>query len=395
MPPKRKFLRFQCHCHGRKCSDTNPLVVLQPLMRDVSSQRKYRFSALPTSVLLYNKPEGSDIKLVVGSNVFYAHRSLLSAASEIFAAMLNENWSESRANELALQEDPECAKVFERFLYFIYSGTIVLSESYVVPLFMLADKYNVKSLYDECVKVIENGLKVFMVPEYRIERGSTFGHHFTPTVASSSSNSSDSSDSSDFFECDTMATPLSVAGDAVDSFPIPGSSLGSDPNRTKMVASETFPVSMVVKMLQYCHNERIQRAALFNLEARVGNQICQGNYSAIWNDLTVDLVVKILADNRFCYPEHLLFEATKEWLMVSEDRDVVETIEMVLGQIRFPLLTTSQLYSVMNDGFVKKSQKIVNLVEEAIKYKLFADCCSIEDKEKWSGSQFEPRRPLQ
>lgn len=395
MPPKRKVLRFHCHCRSTKCSDTNPLVVLQPLMRDVSSQRKYRFTALPASALLYNKPDTSDLKLIVGENCYYAHRNLLSAASEIFATMLNENWSERNANELVLHEDPECAKVFERFLYFIYSGNIVLSESYVVPLFMLADKYNIKNLYDECIKVIENGLKVFMVPEYRIERPSTsFQHHYSPAIASSAS-SSDSSDSSDFFDIDTIETPLSVPEVTIDdSFHISSPSLAADSNKTKMVASETFPVSLVLKMLLYCHNDRIHRAALFNLEARVGNQICQGNYSAIWNDLEVELVVKILADSRFCYPEYSLFEATKEWLLVRDERETPQTIEMVLSQIRFPLLTTTQLYNVMKDGVVKKSQKIITLIEEAIKYKLFVDCCTSDDKEKWSGPQFEPRRPL-
>ena len=398
MPPKRKFVRFHCHCRSSKCAETNPLVVLQPLMRDVSSQRKYRFTALPASALLYNKPDTSDLKLIVGENCYYAHRNILSAASEVFATMLNESWSERSSNDLVLHEDPECTKVFERFLYFIYSGNIVLSETYVVSLFMLADKYNIKNLYDECIKVIENGLKVFMVPEYRINRPSTsFQHHYSPAVASSAS-SSDSSDSSDFFECDGIEAPLSVPEAAVDdSFRIAGSSSSlppGDSNKTKMIASETFPVSVVMKMLLYCHNDRVHRAALFNLEARVGNQICQGNYSAIWNDLEVELVVKILADSRFCYPEYSLFEATKEWLLVRDERETPQTIELVLGQIRFPLLSTTQLYNVMKDPVVKKSPKIIGLVEEAIKYKLFVDCCTSDDKEKWSGPQFEPRRPL-
>jgi len=68
--------------------------------------------------------------------------------------------------ELTLTEDTESVQVFDRFLYFIYSGNVVISESYVIPLFVLADKYNVKALYDECAKVIETGLKVIVQSVY-------------------------------------------------------------------------------------------------------------------------------------------------------------------------------------------------------------------------------------
>ena len=220
---------------ARGACSTNPHVVIAPL--DVSSAKTYRFTALPASAALYNKPESSDIRLVVGNESFHAHRCILSAASDVFSAMLGSDWlpsgassaypagatNESAANEvgsyrvarpaatelcndeslslpcgaatddsldalgpdtvsepgsralpgsmrgrgggsrvaeLELVEEPECARVFDRFLYFMYSGNVVIGDAYVVALYILADKYNVRALHDECAKVIQNGLKV-------------------------------------------------------------------------------------------------------------------------------------------------------------------------------------------------------------------------------------------
>jgi len=61
-------------------------------MCDVSSTKKYRFTALPASAALYNKPELSDVRLNVGEDQYYAHRNLLGAASDVFATMFGVDW---------------------------------------------------------------------------------------------------------------------------------------------------------------------------------------------------------------------------------------------------------------------------------------------------------------
>ena len=365
-------------------------------MRDVSPEKKYRFTALPSAAALYNRPTSSDLKLQVGEDSYFAHKNILIAASDVFATMLGREWADSNKSELMLLEEPDCVKVFDRFLYFIYSGNIVISELYVVGLFMLADKYNIKSLYDECTKVIENGLKVFFVQSDEPNTSSCSGTHFRPS-SSSSSPSSDSSDSSDFSEFDGGVTePTTLESSAIDieCKPVVPEYHQTTPvaAKMKMVASEKFPVSVVLKMLHYCQNERIYRAAMFNLEARVGNQICQGIYSIIWFDLDVSLVSQMLADSHFCYPEFVLYRAAVAWLNAHPECYQTEsTIETILVNIRYPLLSVTELYKVDKDDLVKKSLKVVALVQEAMKYQLFKHCCSQEDRDKWIGSQFEQR----
>ena len=129
-----------------------PRVILKPL-RAASGKSRYRYTTQAPTAGLFNKPELSDIKLIVGDQKYYAHRLILCSASDVFGKMLGTNWLESTQKELVLQEEEECVKVFDRFLYFFYSGSIIISDSYVIPLYMLADKYNVTQLYGECVKV--------------------------------------------------------------------------------------------------------------------------------------------------------------------------------------------------------------------------------------------------
>jgi hypothetical protein len=159
MPPKVKRL----HCayrSSKSCTDSchkNPRVILRPLLADFSIQNRYRFTTSPASASLFNKPELSDIRLTVGSTTYYAHKLILSAASDVFSRMINSDWLESQAEVLELQEEEECVKAFDLFLFFLYTGTIALSDKYVVPLYLLADKYHVSQLLDECMKIIRRG----------------------------------------------------------------------------------------------------------------------------------------------------------------------------------------------------------------------------------------------
>jgi len=94
-------------------------VVLQPFMRDESSRRRYRFTALPAAAALYDKPDWSDVtlKLMPTDKLFHAHRSVLAASSDVFAAMLCPgSWAESTQSQLELHEELDCARVFDRLV---------------------------------------------------------------------------------------------------------------------------------------------------------------------------------------------------------------------------------------------------------------------------------------
>ena len=413
MPPKtRKVFKMK-----GKWSVGEPRVILRPLRADSSGMKGYRFTTSAPTSTLFNKPELSDIKLKVGDQTFYAHRLILCSGSEVFAKMLGSNWLESKKKELTLQEDEDCVKVFDRFLFFFYSGSIVISDSYVIPLFMLADKYNVTTLYGECVKVIENGLKVYVVPRtVRSEDrdGRQSSHHHDPYDAgpstsgmgdgpySSASSYSDSSDTeSTEGEEEVAAKMVAVSNESATSSSVFPASASSGDNQVPvtpvkktvkhLVASETFALHLVVKMCTLCQDERLSKAALYNLEARLCNQILHNNFGS-WNDLEQPLVVRILQDD-FCYlKEYLLFCAAKSWLEYKEERQTEEIMTDVLCCIRYPILTPDDLYVVEKDEILQECPDACKLVREAVRFNLYRCCPRAMSEEDWTGKQFQHRQ---
>ena len=97
--------------------------------------------------MLYGRNELSDITLVVGGRMYHAHRLIMCFASDVFRVMLTSgNWSDSHKQIIYLQEDELCEEVFEQFLIYLYTGCIDLCNSSVLPILVLADKYNVTDL---------------------------------------------------------------------------------------------------------------------------------------------------------------------------------------------------------------------------------------------------------
>ena len=415
MPPKtRKVLRIK----GKWSTVGEPRVIIRPLKADSSCSGAYRYTAkeAPTASL-FNKPEMSDIKLKVGDQTFYAHRLVLCSASDVFAKMLGTNWLESKQKELILGEEEECVKVFESFLYFFYSGIIDITDSYVIPLFMLADKYNVILLYGQCVKMIEKGLKVYIVARtvrsgesdvlQASHHGSSDPYDAGPSTSSmgegpfsSASSCSDSSDTESTEGEAEMSSKIMRISENSSLSVFPTSSSAGDGQVPQspvkktvkhLVASETFPLTLVVKMLTFCQDERISNAALYNLEARLCNQILHNNFG-VWNDLPQSLVVRILHDD-FCYlKEYLLFCAAKSWLYYKEERQTEEIMTDVLCCIRYPILTADDLYVVEKDEILQDCPEACKLVREAVRYNLYRTCARAMSEEDWTGKQFENRQ---
>ena len=102
---------------------------------------------------LYAERLLSDIILDVGGKEYAAHRLILCASSDVFQVMLmNQNWTESKESTIKLTEEDQCAKVFPDFLKYLYTGIIHFNHHVVLPLALLADKYNVRDLVVLCVE---------------------------------------------------------------------------------------------------------------------------------------------------------------------------------------------------------------------------------------------------
>ena len=349
----------------------NPRVIV----KRIRPSETYRHNVNPPTTMLFNNSNMSDIKLIVGDTTYYAHRLMLCAASDVFAKMLGSDWIESKVEELVLLEEPECVKVFNRFLYFLYSGSVLMSNDYVFALFMLADKYNVESLYNECVNQIIKGLRVI-----------------GPPIESQQNKSLFESDRSDFSDSDSSSTDSST--DNYNTSPSAGTSSSGnqcDMEGKTLVAAESFPMGQVVKILDYCTNERVYKAAFYNCMVRLGNQIRNGTF-ALWNELHESLVVKLLEHDYFFCKEQDIFRAAHSWLSYKPKRREPEIIASVLGRVRYPLLPPDQLYLVEKDDFVQACEKTKALVSEAVRYKAFKDCAQAIEGEKWCGKQYVARR---
>lgn len=101
----------------------------------------------------FNQEALSDIILLVGDKTFYGHKFVLAKSSDVFRTMLYEkNWSHGMKAEIDLEETTECQNVFDKFLRYLYTAEVSISNSTAVGILCLADKYNVSSLKELCIK---------------------------------------------------------------------------------------------------------------------------------------------------------------------------------------------------------------------------------------------------
>ena len=92
----------------------------------------------------------SDIIFNIDGREFPAHKNILAARSEVFAAMFQHPTKENLTNRITI-EDVE-PKVFHELLRFVYTGRVSLEkmESLAAGLFIAADKYLLDDLKLEC-----------------------------------------------------------------------------------------------------------------------------------------------------------------------------------------------------------------------------------------------------
>jgi speckle-type POZ protein len=111
---------------------------------------------------LFNNMQFSDVNFNVFGSEFPAHKLILAARSEVFAAIFKHPMREQSTNQIEIEDiKPE---VFQEMLRFIYTGQVQfdkLSEKMVVDLLVAADKYLLGQLKMQC----ENYLLHHMSPD--------------------------------------------------------------------------------------------------------------------------------------------------------------------------------------------------------------------------------------
>ncbi len=110
---------------------------------------------------LFNNMSLSDVSFDVRGREFPAHKNILVARSEVFAAMFKHPMREQSTNQIIIEDtEPE---VFQELLRFIYTGRVSTAtmETMAANLFIAADKYLMDDLKMKC----ENYLLHHMSPD--------------------------------------------------------------------------------------------------------------------------------------------------------------------------------------------------------------------------------------
>ncbi|XP_078375181.1 kelch-like protein 24 isoform X3 [Oculina patagonica] len=99
--------------------------------------------------------EDSDVILVVEDEKFHVHRLILSMNSPVFKAMFKSEFKEATNNEIPLPEKKASEVLdFLKQLYVQERQEITLNN--VEHLLKLSDEYQVKVIFDPCVKFLDN-----------------------------------------------------------------------------------------------------------------------------------------------------------------------------------------------------------------------------------------------
>ncbi|XP_014207969.1 speckle-type POZ protein isoform X2 [Copidosoma floridanum] len=105
----------------------------------------------------------SDVILEVQERQFKAHKCILSARSEVFAAMFRHNTNEKNENIVKITDiRPE---VMEEVLRFIYFGEVLNLENSTKEVLAAADKYNFEGLKKLCESALGKTLSINNVVE--------------------------------------------------------------------------------------------------------------------------------------------------------------------------------------------------------------------------------------
>ncbi len=118
---------------------------------------------------MYNNEDFSDVILAVGESKIHAHKLVLSARSEYFAAMFGPDFNESKKKFIEIKDDEE---LFKQMIEIFYTNDVSEVDFKVaVELIVLARKYLVEELVKSCEEIIiknmalENCLEILLVAD--------------------------------------------------------------------------------------------------------------------------------------------------------------------------------------------------------------------------------------
>ena len=105
-----------------------------------------------TFASLFMNEDMSDLKILCDEKEFPVHKFILKVRSIVFKTMFASNFTETTSKILKIENTD--AKTMEKFLRFLYTDQIK-PEELDCPLLILADQYQVDSLTNQCIQVLQ------------------------------------------------------------------------------------------------------------------------------------------------------------------------------------------------------------------------------------------------
>ncbi|XP_073814361.1 speckle-type POZ protein-like [Musca autumnalis] len=134
-------------------------VVIKPLYNTV-----LRSSLTKDLANILTSKEFSDVTLVARDGTeFKAHKALLSARSQVFAAMFRIDMEESKTSRISI--DDIKPKVIEEMLKYMYTAAGDIPKKLAAELFIAANKYSLLDLQTLCEDILIETMDVFTVAD--------------------------------------------------------------------------------------------------------------------------------------------------------------------------------------------------------------------------------------
>ncbi|KAK0081949.1 hypothetical protein PV325_011344 [Microctonus aethiopoides] len=164
---KNEHLRVYCYIQSIGSTPSTPIIVD---LTDSDSQTK---NLLQHPSNRFVDLTFADVKFIIDDREINAHKDILMARSEVFAAMFSHDMKYLNNNEVII--DDICADTFEIMMRYIYNNYIHISNKDLIKLLYAADKYKIIDLKEKCAEKlwdnvdVENAIYVLMIADcYRL-----------------------------------------------------------------------------------------------------------------------------------------------------------------------------------------------------------------------------------
>lgn len=107
---------------------------------------------------IFDSPKFCDVVFEFEDDTqIHAHRVILASQSRVFEAMLfGSNMREKHEKVIKIKDSSISSQNFKDLLYYVYTGTIMITEANAIPLVYLSQMYELNSLTESCLSFLKN-----------------------------------------------------------------------------------------------------------------------------------------------------------------------------------------------------------------------------------------------